>query len=148
MRWFRTESGLVARQLGREDLRVVDYDEGQWNPGPVSAVKLNGVALYTNPRWIRIGNLVTAFIESITGLSVTASGTDVHLQFTSEGLPGYNNNTTPSGTGLHQRASELHSVEFTNSSGGNTNIFMGTQANSAGASTFSGIVFSYIYEEV
>ena len=60
MRSFRTESGLVARQLGREDIQVRDYIEDTVN-------LTGGTSAYTSAdvKCVRIGNAVT-----ITGLSV------------------------------------------------------------------------------
>lgn len=60
MRWFRTESGLVARQLGREDFQVPNYEEYRLeivNEGPQN---MNGIVNFA-----KIGNLVVYTAEDL-----------------------------------------------------------------------------------
>lgn len=146
MRWFRTESGLVARQLGREDVQVTDYEEGIWNPSDVALENMSGTGSYSDTNWIRIGNVVHGWIGGISGLSTTTGTTAVSLQITTDGLPGIiPTSSNLGGSGLMQRASEKHAITMTWSSSSNTNIFMGMQSNSSGTISISGIYFSYIF---
>lgn len=51
MRWFRTENGLVARQLGREDFQVVEKQE--------TILELDGDFTGGQLKILRLGDFVT-----------------------------------------------------------------------------------------
>ena len=58
MRWFRTENGLVARQLGREDVQVKESDTGRYTPVVQLSSNFGTVTTYEN-LWYRTGDYVT-----------------------------------------------------------------------------------------
>ena len=58
MRWFRTENGLVARQLGREDINTTTTESGTYTPTVLASTNLSATITYSNP-WLRVGDSVT-----------------------------------------------------------------------------------------
>ena len=84
MRWFRTESGLVARQLGREDIEVREYDELKGD--------FAGDGDMTGGLWTLVvyGKTCTLYFQDVTSLSDTgpSSGQTIPEEYRPGGVVG------------------------------------------------------------
>ena len=80
MRWFRTENGLVARQLGREDFQIKDYEETTVTLSNSGAQNLTGTILF-----VRVGRLVTYTSDGVlshnSGGTITSDTNEVPQNF-------------------------------------------------------------------
>ena len=131
MRWFRTENGLVARQLGREDLEVTDSEGGTWNPVVESSVNFSGTFNIQGPRWYRNGKTVFATWKNCTGISV-GSTSQSSVVVSTEGLPFVNNATQFYGGGYISPGGQAVALVIVDNSLSTTDIFMALRAAATG----------------
>lgn len=119
------------------------YGTGTWTPAESSKTNLTGTGSFGTATYTRIGNMVFARIELITGYSITSSATNTALIITTTGLPGITNATPFYGSVTTSTGSTYVVACISDNSGGNTNFQVNWVSNGTGSVTIGYLSFTY-----
>lgn len=122
-----------------------DYATGTWTPAESSKTNITGTASFGTAKYQKIGNMVFAQLNEITGLSVTNTTTETIYVMTTTGLPNYANATRAMGTARTTTAGGNRTVvaSITENSGSDSLLYLSFASNGTGALTLADIVIQY-----
>lgn len=112
----------------------VFYSEGTWSPSIVSTSNMTGTAVLGVATYRKIGNIVFASINEISGLKITTANVQTYFQINPSGLPGLTNSTQYRGSiscRINAAPREVLPSLVTQSSSGNSYVYVqiGSQSN-------------------
>lgn len=115
---------------------VSNYAEGTWTPTRTGGANLSTSPTFGTATYVRIGNHVTAYIDSIANFTITTAGSPyTYITVASTGLPGVVNASVFYGSGVcYVDASPYESLPLTiqSASISNTDIFIKLDALNTG----------------
>lgn len=136
--------------FGNETLK--NYDEGTFTCTENRKTNLTGTGSFLGGNYTRIGNMVFATLDSISGYTITTAGNDTFLAFDTNGLPGLTNSTKFYGGGVCNITSspfEAIIIGVEDDSGSNTAIRIkfgvgtGIGVSNGDAISISSLYFQY-----
>lgn len=131
--------GLI---IGNETLDA--YDTGTWSPSEITKSNLTGTASFGTATYTRIGNIVFARIETITGLTTVSTG-QTYIEFGTTGLPGTSNGKHYYGCGYTTiTGGSLTGSVIRSGSGSTYGVLIWQSQGSLQSQGLQGISFHYI----
>ena len=148
--WAVDNSGVLAytgtprvTSISFGGTALANYEEGTWTPAEASKTNLTGTGSYGTATYTRIGNMVFARIETISGYSITTTATNTKLVITTTGLPGVANSTPFYGTALTSRGGTPITASVSDNAGGSTNFQIDWLSNGTGTVDVGYLNFTY-----